>query len=139
MQVIEKLAENETFILTLCQHPSHPTTNLYHFYLYPVKTTNQTQLDTLSESIAMICDNKSGVKSSIILNCLEFKSVSLIKKLWKLSFQRAMAIENSGLDKFVVLSKSKIFKSFTKPIIKMKKASSYTKILSSIQDALNFV
>ena len=130
------LITNDAFELTQCPHPTNPDIKLYVFQMQALPNAQQGHLDALSESLDMICNNASGGKSSIILDCSALTSIGMIKRFWKLSFGKALDVDNAGLDKFYLISESKLLKTLSSRIIRIKNASGYTKIFSTRQDAL---
>lgn len=131
------LISNDIFELTKIDHPSNRAIKLYNFKMLPLSDARQETLDLLSESIAMICNNASGAKSSIILDCADLNNIDLIASFWRLSFKKALAINNTGLDKFLLISRSVIVKSLSNNIIHIKHAGHYTKVCISREEALS--
>lgn len=129
---------NEVFIMELCEHPRQKETNLYYFELKPLTEAHQHHLDLLGDSLAMICNNKSGKKSSIVLDCSALTNSGLIQRFLKLSFKKALAIDNPmGLDKFMIITASVLVKVISNSIIKIKNAAHYTKVCASREEALS--
>jgi hypothetical protein len=139
MEEVNFLMSNDVFRLAQCAHPTSLQTKLYYFQMQPLTEAHQEQLDLLSESLAMICQNSSGTKSSIILDCSALTSFCLLQRFWSLSFQKALGIDNVGLDKFVVLSTSQLVNSLSNGIIHIKRATDYTKICCTLQEALQYL
>lgn len=136
MQAGMKIIENNVFELIQKQHPKNPQLTFYHFRMHTLTEARQEYIDLLSESLAVICNNTVEMKSSVILDCSALKNLDLIRRLWRLSFKRALSINNTGLDKFLLVSTSRLANSFSTGIIRLKKAGDYAKICNSLEEAI---
>ena len=104
-----------------------------------IKEATQEDFDLLTQSMALICDNDKNLRYSIVLDCLEFTQSEFISKFWKLSFTQTLAISNKTLDKFILVTQSKLLKTLSTPIIFLKKAQHYTFIVNNLDQALKMV
>jgi hypothetical protein len=133
---VKIMIKNEVFILGLYDHPRDKSINLYYFEMQPLTEAHQYDMDLLGDSLAMICNSETGL-SSIVLDCSALKSGELLKRFLKLSLGRALGITNpAGLDKFMIITSSRLVKVMSNSIIKLKKAAHYTKICSSKEEAI---
>ena len=135
---ISIMMTNEVFSMGLCEHPKQKATNLYCFEMKPLTDAHQRHLDLLGDSLAVICNNTSGKRSSIILDCSALTNRGLINRILKLSFKNAFEIDKPvDLDKFMIITESTLVKIMSNSIIKMKNASNYTKVCTSREEALS--
>ena len=129
------LITNSAFAMRVEKHPVK-LSNLYVFELLP-GDAQQVNLDLLHSSLAMICSNESGIKSSVILDCSLLKNNGLIQRFIKLCFKKLVGIDNrKGLDKLVIVTSSGLVSVMSKSIIKLKKAEQYSKVCSTMAEAL---
>lgn len=132
----EVVISNEAFTMVLDRRAER--SNLYVLQMLPVDA-QQVHLDVLQSSLEMICNN-SLMKSSIVLDCSLLKQKGLVKRFMKLCFKKIIAIDNpAGLDKFIIVTTSTLVSVMSKSIIKLKRADHYTKICSSMEEALREV
>lgn len=127
------LFRNETFAL------HEISKNNYHFEMQPNKGVNQDHINLLSNSIRLICNNDSGKQSSIILDCSRLNTLQLVSQFYNLCFTGALDITNVGLKWFIIVTTSDMLVSLTAKIIVLKSANSYTKVVSTLQEAFSFI
>ena len=128
------MIENELFVL---QQNDCQSKKYFTYTFKPITNATQQDFDVLTTSISLICDNEQQCKYSIILDCSVFTQTEFISRFWKLSFTKALSISNKSLDKFILITKSHLLKTLSTPIILLKKASKYTFIVHTMEDALN--
>jgi hypothetical protein len=132
----EVVISNEAFTMVLDRRAER--SNLYVLQMLPVDA-QQVHLDLLQSSLEMICNN-ALMRSSIVLDCSLLKQKGLVKRFMKLCFKKIIAIDNpAGLDKFIIVTTSTLVSVMSKSIIKLKRADHYTKICSSMEEALREV
>ena len=136
---MNNMISNEAFNVMVGTHPvgTHPvkTMKLYIFQLMPVDA-QQEHLDLLQNSLEMICKNEAG-QSSVILDCSLLLQKKMIKRFLQRSLSKLAAIENpTGLYKLIIVTSSSIVKVVSTGIIKLKKADHYTKICTTMTDAM---
>ena len=125
----------ETKLFSLSQQTLPNGSTYFYYQMHRVSEATQQDFDVLSQSLALICDN-TNERNSIVLDCSQINQCEFISRFWTLSFGNALSITNKGLNKFVLISQSKLLKTLSKPIIAIKKASKYTFIVASLDAAL---
>jgi hypothetical protein len=132
------LIANDAFLLTQTAHPKQPAVHLYIYQLLPNENAQQYHMDLLANSLDLICNNTSG-SSAVIIDCSFVTKKGLVKQFLKLCFKDVIDIEiadRAGLVKMLIVTTSGLVKTMSNGIIKLKRADKYTKVCSSMAEAM---
>ena len=99
------------------------------------KGNAQEAMKFIGNIILEVCNNET-TKNSIILDCTELKKVTNLNKL-NLGNILKLGYQPVGLEKFFIVTKSIIVKTFAKGIIRIKGAKEYTHVYSSLLEAVS--
>ncbi len=111
--------------------------NIYIFQFKNIQKLSDTlvsqHLDIFCKSLKTIsCFPKTTV---IMLDCSLVSNVKFAKKILKVGFNQFKQLQRGYIEKLIIISCSKIINAAVRFIVTMKNASSYTAMVSTIEEA----
>jgi hypothetical protein len=111
---------------------------VFHFSIHDIQHADQSHIHLLTKCLEKVTQQKD-FKCSIVLDTLRVKAMGVMKALIDLDVERLRKLEKNNLMKFVMTTSNKMVKQVCNAAIKMRGASSYARVFSTLSEALQFI